>query len=68
MKEVVRKKRPRFLRYGVLLLDEKTRPTLVDGNAKPYCNSLLGAPTSFASPNLAPSDFHLFLALKKSLA
>ncbi|GFX59896.1 hypothetical protein TNCV_4984091 [Trichonephila clavipes] len=44
------------------------RVTLGDGSTKPYSNSSLGAPTPTASPDLAPSDFYLCLALKKNLA
>ncbi|GFT38143.1 hypothetical protein TNCV_4103621 [Trichonephila clavipes] len=42
--------------------------SLGDGNANPYCNSWLRAPTPSTSPGLTPSDFHLFLTLKRNLA
>ncbi|GFU39526.1 hypothetical protein TNCV_857241 [Trichonephila clavipes] len=56
-----------FWRSGVLLLDDNARPHSATAS-KPYCNSWFGAPTPSTSPDLAPSDFHMLLALKKNLA
>ncbi|GFW44628.1 hypothetical protein TNCV_4481731 [Trichonephila clavipes] len=50
------------------VIGRKCETTLCDDNAKPYCNFWLGSPSPSTSPNLAPRDFHLFLALKKNLA
>ncbi|GFW33986.1 hypothetical protein TNCV_286701 [Trichonephila clavipes] len=38
--------------------------TLGEDNAKPYCNTCLGARSTSVSLDLAPRDFYLILALK----
>ncbi|GFS81724.1 histone-lysine N-methyltransferase SETMAR [Trichonephila clavipes] len=61
----IRKKCPGLLRSSVLLLDDNARLH----SAKPYCNSWLeGLHHQHYSPDLATSDFHLRLLLKKNLA
>ncbi|GFY26580.1 histone-lysine N-methyltransferase SETMAR [Trichonephila clavipes] len=66
LKGTIRRKRPRLLKSGVLLLDD---------NASPHSSTVtqnhiatVGLECLYHSPDLAPSDFHLFPALTKNLA
>ncbi|GFV30643.1 histone-lysine N-methyltransferase SETMAR [Trichonephila clavipes] len=64
LKEAIRKKRPRHLKIGVLLLDDNTIPQST--TATQNRNAILGLEEVYHSPDLAPSDFHLFPVLKKN--
>ncbi|GFW57606.1 histone-lysine N-methyltransferase SETMAR [Trichonephila clavipes] len=68
LKEAIRKKRPGLLRSGVLLLDADARPHLTPATKNHLAifdwDHLHHPPYS---PDLAPSDFHLFPALIKNI-
>ncbi|GFU99582.1 histone-lysine N-methyltransferase SETMAR [Trichonephila clavipes] len=69
LKEAIRKKRPGLLKSGILLLDDNARPQ--SATATQSHIATLGWERLHHPPyssNLAPSDFHLFPALKKNLA
>ncbi|GFV31360.1 histone-lysine N-methyltransferase SETMAR [Trichonephila clavipes] len=66
LKGTIWKKRPGLFKSGVLLLED---------NASPYSSTAtqndiatVGLERLYRSPDLAPSDFHLFPALTKNLA
>lgn len=68
LKEAIRRKRPGLLSQGVLLLHDNARPHIARDT-----RNLLDSwhweilPHPAYSPDLAPSDFHLFPKLKKHL-
>jgi histone-lysine N-methyltransferase SETMAR len=64
----IRRKRPGFLRRGVVLLHDNARPHTANRKRellRRYNREVLDHPPY--SPDLAPSDFHLFGPLKKHL-
>lgn len=68
LKKAIRKKRPGLLTSGVLLLDDNARPHSARATQNHIATlgwERLDHPPY--SPDLAPSDFHLFPALKKNL-
>ncbi|GFW89455.1 histone-lysine N-methyltransferase SETMAR [Trichonephila clavipes] len=69
MKETMRKKRSGLLKSGLLLLDDNARPHSVMALQNHITTlGLAGLHHPPHSPDLAPSDFHLFPALKKNFA
>ncbi|GFS90055.1 histone-lysine N-methyltransferase SETMAR [Trichonephila clavipes] len=65
----IRKKGPGLLKSGPLLLDDNARPHTVTAMQN-HIATLDWEPLHYPpyTPDLAPSDFHLFPALKKNLA
>ncbi|GFY08262.1 histone-lysine N-methyltransferase SETMAR [Trichonephila clavipes] len=66
LKGTIRKKRPRLFKSGVLLLDDNASPH--SSTAMQNHIVIVGLERLYHSPDLAPSDFHLFPALTKNLA
>ncbi|GFW92148.1 mariner Mos1 transposase [Trichonephila clavipes] len=69
LKNAIRKKQPGLLISSVLLLDDNVR--LHSATATQNCTETLGWERLHHlpySPDIAPSDFHLFPTLKKNLA
>ncbi|GFW61304.1 histone-lysine N-methyltransferase SETMAR [Trichonephila clavipes] len=68
LNEAIRKRRPGLLRSGVMLVDDNARPHSATATQNHIVT--LGWKCRHHppyNPNLAPSDFHLFPALKKNL-
>jgi histone-lysine N-methyltransferase SETMAR len=68
LKSAIRRKRPGLLRSGVLLLHDNARPHVankIKGLLQGWRWEVIDHPPY--SPDLAPSDFHLFGKLKKNL-
>ncbi|GFU04113.1 histone-lysine N-methyltransferase SETMAR [Trichonephila clavipes] len=65
LKRAIRKKRPGLLKSDILLLDDNASPH--SATATQSHIATLGLERLYHSPDVAPSDFHLFLALKKNL-
>ncbi|GFX88172.1 histone-lysine N-methyltransferase SETMAR [Trichonephila clavipes] len=66
LKGEIRKKQPRLLKSGVLLLDDNARPHSVTTTQNHIAT--LGWECLYPTSELAPSDFHLFPSWKKNLA
>ncbi|GFW95152.1 histone-lysine N-methyltransferase SETMAR [Trichonephila clavipes] len=66
LKGTIRKKQPGLFKSGVLLLDDNASPH--SSKATQNLIATVGLERLYNSPDLAPSDFHLFPALTKNLA